>query len=311
MTKQMSDLMASLEQARLKAKKKATILIAVGASCCLLFVVMVFVGMMAFGPVASLVFGILLIPSIVVLVIGIHTVKSFKRKVILGLTNQVNADLFPDAKFDPKEGFPLATLMRPGFFAEPDRYLCGDFMTATYEGIPFARARYELQRLETHSNGKTTTTTYVTYAKGTLYHFSYGRDFGQIVKVMEKQGIFTFATGGLKKVETEYIEFNRKFMVLASDETTVFYLLTPQIQEKIMDLEGKFKGHFYLEFLGNELFIAVDDSDSSISLSINKPITEESMGSVIEVLAIPSVFITLLGLNKTKFEKNAGATPSK
>lgn len=306
MTKQMSDLIASLESARLVAKKKATIEIAVGGSLSLVFLILIVVGLLAFGPIGSLIFGVLFVASAVVLAIGIMGVKSFKRKVIEGLNKQVNADLFPGAVFSPKDGLPLATIMRPGFFSEPDRYLCGDLMKATYEGIPFARAHYELQKIETHSNGKTTYTTYNTYAKGTMYHFSYGRDFGQTVKVMEKQGILAFNTSGLKKVETEYIEFNRKFQILASDETTVFYLLTPQIQEKIMELEGKFKGHFFLSFMGNELFIAVDDSDSSISLSINKPITEDSMGAIIEILAIPSVFISLLGLNKAKFEKNAG-----
>jgi hypothetical protein len=306
MTKQMSDLIAKLESARLLAKKKATITIAIGGSLSLVFLIMIFVGFLAFGPVGGLIFGILFIASAIVLAVGIIGVKSFKRKVIEGLTSQVNADLFPGAVFKPKDGLPLATIMRPGFFSEPDRYLCGDFMSATYEGIPFARAHYEFQKIETHSNGKTTYTTYNTYAKGTMYHFSYGRDFGQIVKVMEKQGILAFNTSGLKKVETEYIEFNRKFQILASDETMVFYLLTPQIQEKVMELEGKFKGHFFMAFMGHELFIAVDDSDSSISLSINKPITEDSMGTIIEILAIPSVFISLLGLNKAKFEKNAG-----
>jgi hypothetical protein len=308
MTKQMSDLLASLEQTRVSAQRKATITIAVGASLSFVFLLLIVFGMLALGPLAGIIFGILFVAAVIVLVVGIVGVKSFKKKVIEGLTKQVNADLFPGAVFSPKEGLPLAAIMRPGFFSEPDRYLCGNYMSATYEGIPFARAHYELQKIETHSNGKTTYTTYNTYAKGTMYHFSYGRDFGQTVKVMEKQGILAFNTSGLKKVDTEYIEFNRKFQTLASDETTVFYLLTPQIQEKIMELEGKFKGHFFMAFMGNELFIAVDDSDSSLSLSINKPITEESMGSVIEILAIPSVFISLLGLNKAKFEKNAGTS---
>ena len=107
-------------------------------------------------------------------------------------------------------------------------------------------------------------------------------------------------------VETEYIAFNKKFQILTSDETLVFYLLTPQIQEKILSLESKFKGKFYMAFIGNELFIAVNDSDQSIVIPFKTPITVETLTPVVECLAIPAVFINLLGLNKNKFLKDAG-----
>ena len=102
--------------------------------------------------------------------------------------------------------------------------------------------------------------------------------------------------------------FNKKFQVLTSDETLVFYLLTPQIQEKILSLEGKFKGQFYMAFVGNELYIAVNDSDQSVTIPFSKPITVEVLTPIVECLAIPAVFINLLGLAKAKFQKDAGVT---
>jgi hypothetical protein len=63
-----------------------------------------------------------------------------------------------------------------------------------------------------------------------------------------------------------------------------------------------------MAFIGDELFIAVNDSDTSISIPFKTPITVETLTPVIECLAIPAVFITLLGLNKTKFQKDAGTT---
>jgi hypothetical protein len=52
--------------------------------------------------------------------------------------------------------------------------------------------------------------------------------------------------------------------------------LTPQIQEKILALEAKFKGKFYMAFIGNELYIAVNDSDASDRDSLSRRITAET-----------------------------------
>jgi hypothetical protein len=244
------------------------------------------------------------LPCLCVVPILKSTYSRRLRQTLNGVVNQV---LFPKRVELPREGLNLKLLLKPGFFAVPDRYLYSDFMSSTYEGIPFERAKYDLQREETTTDSKGhTTTTYNTYAKGTMYHFTYERDFGQIVKVLEKQGFFSLGHQGLTKVETEYILFNKKFLVLASDETTVFYLLTPQIQEKILSLEGKFRGQFYMAFIGNELFIAVNDSDTSIQVPWKEKATLENLMPVVECFAIPAVFIKLLGLNKNKFLKDAG-----
>lgn len=233
--------------------------------------------------------------------------SNYVKKVQRSLGEVVNQTLFPKRIEKPCGGLNLKLLMAPGFFAAPDRYHYSDFMSSVYDGVPFEKGKYDLQRQETTSTGRGhTTTSYVTYAKGTMYHFTYERNFGQVVKVLEKQGFLSLSHQTLKKVETEYIAFNRKFLVLASDETTVFYLLTPQMQEKILSLEGKFQGQFYMAFIGNELFIAVNDSDASIQIPWKEEITIDNLMPAVECLAIPAVFIKLLGLNKNKFLKDAG-----
>jgi hypothetical protein len=234
--------------------------------------------------------------------------SSFKKHLLSTVEEKVRTTLFPKRTVDPHRGLYLKTILAPGFFASPDRYEGSDFMSSTYDGVPFEQASYDLQRLQSQSNGKYSSTEYVTYAEGTMYHFTFERNFGQIVKVLEKSGLATFGSQGLKMVETEYILFNKKFKVLASDETAVFYLLTPQIQEKILELEGTFAGHFYLAFIGNELFIAVDDSHASLHVSLLKPITHPVMSHIYAIYAIPKVFVELLGLNKNKFKADAGGS---
>lgn len=73
-----------------------------------------------------------------------------------------------------------------------------------------------------------------------------------------------------------------------------------------MSMENAVKGSFFLAFINNQLFIAVNDGGSSLNVSFLKPITDDVVKKIFNVYAIPMIFITLLGLNKTKFKKNAG-----
>jgi hypothetical protein len=302
----------NFEAERKVAAKKFLIFFFVGLGLMILGVVSLVVMAINDGNNTAKVFQaiglISLIVGIVLFSIAFLVKSHFKKTLLSVVEEKVLTTLFPVRTVDPHRGLVLRSVLAPGFFASPDRYLGADFMSSTYDGIPFEKASYTLQRMETRSDGKHTYTEYVTYAEGTMYHFTFERNFGQIVKVLEKSGIATFGSQGLTKVETEYILFNKKFKVLASDETTVFYLLTPQIQEKIMELEGTFSGHFFMAFIGNELYIAVDDSHSSLNVSLLKPITVEVMTHIYAVYAIPKVFIELLGLNKNKFKKDAGGT---
>jgi hypothetical protein len=296
------------EEARKKARKTYGILLGIGIPCIVIGAVLFFIALMKDWPnIALVLLALLVIAGIVLCFVagGVH--GKYSRQVSSWAEDSVNQLLFPNALKDDGRGLLLKKVMEPGFFAVPDRYFGSNYLTATYDGISFEKANYRLQKLETHTDSKGHSyTTYEDYAQGTMYRFQYDRDFGQVVKVLEKQGMLSYAKGNLQKVETEYILFNKKFLTLASDATTVFYLLTPQIQEKILSLENKFKGQFYLAFIGNELFIAVNDSNTSIRIPWSKPLSQEEMMSIVELYAIPAVFIKLLGLNKAKFEKNAG-----
>src|SRR5574344_507324 len=310
---QIPQLVAILEAQRSFARKKYVRLMAIGApmfAVAILFGALMVIlhwtndnGALLFIPV------LLGIAGVVMMVMAAYYHRTYRSNAYSLLVNTVDATLFPEAKKDPNRGLVLNVLLKPGFFASPDRYYGRNYKTATYNGIPFEQAGYDLQRRESHTDSKGNTYyTYETYAKGTMYRFQFERNFAAIVKILEKSGILSFGGGNLKKVDTEYMAFNKKFQVLTSDETLVFYLLTPQIQEKILSLEGKFKGQFYMAFIGHELYIAVNDSDQSVTIPFSKPITVEVLTPIVECLAIRAVFINLLGLAKAKFQKDAGVT---
>lgn len=304
-------LIGVFEPKRQAARRKSRIQAAIGWSALPLGAAALF-GFFAAPPaIAKLLFAIaiiLIVGGALSLSAAGLTKKNYQKDLLASVGEEVDKAFFPGAYSDPHRGVSLRTMMAPGFFSQPDRYIGEDFRTAEYHGISFEQGHYRLQkRFETSEGRGRAAVSYADYAIGTMYHFSFARDFGQVVKVLERKGTLSYGTGSLKQVETEYIEFNRKFVVLASDETTCFFLLTPQVQEKIMSLEGMFKGQFYLAFVGHELFIAANNSDRSVKVPWKDPLTAENMQAVIESFALPAVFIDLLGLAKPKFEENGGA----
>lgn len=310
MAVKLEDFVKMFEDRRKTERKNYFILVGIGAVLIVVGIILFVMGFLNGDEMfAALLIGIgLVFAGLIVLSIGLTRKKKYLRYCFTTLDDAVTKDIFPQSVKDSKRGLLYNELMKPGFFATPDRYIGRDYLTSVYDGISFEKAHYDLQRRQETTDSKGhTTVTYVSFAVGTMYRFVFERDFGQEVKVLERKGILSVASGGLKKVETEFIAFNKKFMVLASDDTTVFYLLTPQIQEKIMSLESRFKGQFYLAFIGNELFIATNDNDETIAFPWSVPVTAESLQPIVETMAIPAVFIKLMGLNKTKFLHNAGA----
>ena len=280
-------MLANFEAQRKKVRHTFVVLSAVGWPMFAVGLIMAFVTFINKWPeTVAYIFLVVALAGVVLLIIAATKKSNFVRNVASNLQAEINAELFPNAKYSPN-GLSINVLMKPGFFAPPDRYYSRNYMTATFDGIEFEKSHYQFQRRETHTDSHgNTTTTYVDYAVGTMYHFAYGRNFGGILKVLEKSG-FSFINGnqGMQKVETEYINFNKKFLVLSTDQQLVFYLLTPQIQEKILSLETLAAGQFYMAFIGDELFIALNDNDQSIKIPFKEAMTEERMEPIIEYMA--------------------------
>lgn len=296
-----------------KRKKASRYVLGFGLGGAATFILgIVFCGFAMYGnrfDQAFLVIGsIFFIAGLILIVVGVTYSNHFKRETVEAFSGLIEEKLFPGILKNPRGGFSEKEVLSTGFFAAPDRYYAKDLATGVYKDIAFTKAKYQLQRRETRSDGKNTYTDYVDYAVGTLFRFDFERDFDAVVRVLEKTSFINFAPRGMKKVETEFIAFNKKFLTYTDDEQLVFYLLTPQIQEKIMSLETMVKGSFYLAFTDNHLYIAVDDNWTSIKVSVTKQFSVEDAERLIALLAIPAIFIDELGLSKTKYKKDAGTT---
>lgn len=223
--------------------------------------------------------------------------KKFKEEFIVGLVN----DTYPGCTYNPKMGLDLNELLEPGFFKRPDRYFSEDLLLAEYDGIPFVMVDFTLQ--EEHrtrdSNGHTRVT-YVTYAKGRHMMFDFKRGFNQVVKVLETKGLGA-NTRGLEKIDTESIDFNKKFECYTSNPLTAFYVLTPQIQEKLLELETKFKGSIFFAFMKGKFYLTINDNVNTLEMNLKGEVNRESLAVIESQLNVPAAIIHELKLNSDKF----------
>lgn len=225
--------------------------------------------------------------------------NEFKSKFVVELVKE----MYPDSVYQPTGGIPLAELLEPGLLTKPDRYTTEDYLKAEYDGVPFEMCDFDFKERRTTTDGRGhTTTTYVTYAKGRYMIFDFKREFTQTVKVVENTQLGV-NTRGLEKIETESVDFNKKFKTYSSDPVTAFYVLTPQIQLKLLELESKFKGSIYFAYLKGKMYVVIADGVSILNVNASKPITHQTYEMLESQLILPASVINELGLADSKFNE--------
>ena len=282
------------EEYRKKECKKANIFFGIGGTFIGIGVISMFfiteLFLLVFVGVVLLAFGFSIHNSIS---------KEFKVRYIINIIKEI----YPDASYDPRHGLELSTIMEPGFFKSPDRFYSEDYVAANYNGIPFVMSDFTLQErhVRRNSNGGTTVT-YENYAKGRFMVFDFKRDFNQVLKIAETKYL-GLNTRGLEKIETESVDFNKKFSTYTSDPLTAFYVLTPQIQLKLLELETKFKGSIFFGFLKGKMYVAICDNVSILDINASKKITEETLEMLESQLLVPAAIINELKLDSDKFNE--------
>lgn len=228
--------------------------------------------------------------------------KEFKDKFVPSIVQSV----YPGAIYSPKWGLSEAEIMEPGFFKRPDRFYSEDLVKATYNGILFQMSDFDLkERHETRDKDGNVKVTYETYAKGRFIVFDFKREFNKVLKIVQSRS-FGIRMSGLNKVETESIDFNDRFHVYSSDDLTAFYVLTPQVQVKYIELDEEFKGTLYFAYMNGKFYMAVCDFKSILDINASKKISEKTIEFLNQQLTVPKRVIEKLGLDKTKF--NEGET---
>jgi Protein of unknown function (DUF3137) len=146
-----------------------------------------------------------------------------------------------------------------------DRSDYEDLVTGKRGEVDFElfEAHLEERRTTTDSKGRTQTT-WVTVFKGQCLRFDFHKTFYGRTLITRDAGFFNRFGGGngMQRASLEDPVFEKIFEVYTTDQVESRFLLTPDFMQKLVDLEGVFKGgKLKAAFDGGEMFVTVQGGD--------------------------------------------------
>lgn len=173
----------------------------------------------------------------------------FDREYKMHIAEPILQHLFEEYQYRPSQGFSVSEIVSFQLIRTDLRNVeSEDYIEGVYHGIRYRQADVkreaslrdtELMALENGLQGRIA-----------VYDFNKQLS-GEVVIVTRNNSIVEKA--GMEKVSMENLQFNEMFDVYATDPHTVFYLLTPQFMEYLMDL--KLWGDAIFRFADQKLFM--------------------------------------------------------
>ncbi|MDE7161222.1 MAG: DUF3137 domain-containing protein [Anaeroplasmataceae bacterium] len=245
------------------------------------------------------------IGAIALIFIAARTTKQFKDKFKdLVVKKIVKEELGKEAVYKIRGGISIKEIVSLDVVASPDRYHTEDYISCSYNNVPYEMCDCVLEErhVSTDSNGHQTEH-YQTYFKGRVIKIDFQRELNMELKVVNKP-TKGFKAGSLVKFETEVIDFNKKFKCYASSKEDGFYLLTPIMIQKMLELEKMYAGGIYYVVKHNNLYVLINNSGDSLEVNISKPLDSKQIDRIRYDLWIAATIINEFRVDSDKFNVN-------
>ena len=166
--------------------------------------------------------------------------------------------------FDPEPGSQnsVIDMHEVGLLPSWDRSSFEDRLDGVRNGVDFEffEARLEQRRRTTDSRGRTRTR-WVTVFSGQCLRFQFHKAFHGKTLVLRDAGFLNMLRRGrgLEEVKLESNMFEQAFQVYSNDQVEARYLLTPDLMQRLINLEKVFHGSkLRCAFQDGELLIALE-----------------------------------------------------
>ena len=247
---------------------------------------------------------IIIIPIIYCAVIG----KKFKSIFKDVFVKDALKAIFSDLVFDPERGIDRNTIANTGMIYMGNRFSSNDYISGKYKDVSFVQSDVTIQDVETHTDSKGhTTTEVINILVGKWMIFDFNKTFKANVQVKSKFFSFSklgkFGDSRYQTVKMEDEDFNKKFSIHAQNEHDAFYILTPQLMEKIKNLNEGLKGRIMLCFIDNKLHVALNNNKDSFEYSLFGKLDEAQINEYVsKEIKIITDFVDKLSLENDIFK---------
>lgn len=229
-----------------------------------------------------------------------YTINDYKAYVIKkAIEGQVEGLVY-----EPRFGLPESVYSDLNVMKHGNRYRKEDLITGKYKNVYFVQSDLKVQY---ESNGEHDTTT--TYFRGRWIAIDYPKKFNGTVVIIDNSFAYGVKRKELEKIQLENPYFNNMFTVRASDMQLGYYLLTPQLVEKIMELKQSTNGNIIACFKNGYLHIFINDGKDSFEPNINNVNLMGDIQKFMQDFTLVSGTIDVLDINNSVYAQGNAQPP--
>ncbi len=267
------EIIARLETLRKQIRKRNSMFL---VSYLAMFPICIFGGLLGEGGFAAILAFFLFAFLIVMFFLhllssknGRNKSKEFKELYKQYFVAAMLGEFFENPQYIWNKGFTSDAVRSFGLSQLGNRFHSEDYISGIYKGILFEQSDVKIQN---HTSGKNSHTT--TYFSGRMFVFHFtGRN---VLPVQIFSEGFSYRAKPIErykmhKINMESVDFNRSFDVKAANDYDAFYVLTPQMMEKLFNLQSRF-GNVALNFDGERLFLGYNCGMGAFDADMRKPI---------------------------------------
>jgi hypothetical protein len=189
-------------------------------------------------------------------VLALNQISAFPKKAKQALVAPLAEAL--GFRYWADRGFSEEEILASGIFHSPDHYHAEDLVEGEVNGIPFTSSHITLYRKVEEVYEDRKRSYYQVFFSGVLYRFRLPFAVEKEVRFAPPgSGRGAYTNKRLERVVLESPEFNRFFEVFGEDQVEARKLLTPRVQEALVELVRHLRTAIGGAVRGRDLWLAV------------------------------------------------------
>lgn len=256
-----------------------------------------------------IVLAAIIIFSIVILILSIKKKRLYRNAYKSEVVSKIVHAIDPSWNYVPDQCISTAEYLQSDLFrTHYDKYEGDDFISGVIDKTDFRCSELHTQykSISTDHDGKRQDK-WVTIFKGLFFHADFNKHFigktyiapdvaerilGNLGKKLQK------ISGKADLVKLENPEFEKYFVVHATDQIEARYILTPTIMEALVKIHKEYKRPIHLSFIGSRVYCAMSFTKNLFEPKIMRSgVKFEDVENMYNLFMVNAIIIKELNLN--------------
>jgi len=265
-----------------KKKKALTICLIIG-----LLVLFVSFAVMSSAGIAGIfiaIFGIIILFFVYNGMVG-DGVKKFHSDYKDKIISEIASHIEPSLVYQPNHGIDQSSFVEIGHYSNRiDRYQSEDHFSGQVgdTSLSFAEIHAQYKTTSTDSNGKKKTTWHTLF-EGVMFTADFHKNFNTWVTIKpdKESSLFGWIGTKMQKMSKSHIrmedpEFEENFKVNAGDDQEARYLLTPDMQQRLLTVKKQYGAGVIISFQRGCAYLTIPIKDNWFEGSLKESALSES-----------------------------------